>query len=343
MTRRILLLLGLACVAAVGVAVVWPAPAPVVTAALAVSAQPEGVGALGRVEPASRVRKLGQPGGFSVNRVERLLVAEGDLVSAGQLLAELSDASHRDAAVAQAEAALAESRAAAEKVRAAGRPSEIAAQRARIIALRAVEDMNRRDAERSEQLVSTGAGARAAAERNRAAAARATAERAEAEAHLETLASPRPEDVAVTDAQVRSAESTLARVRAEAALSRIRAPISGTVLKIHAWPGDLISTDGLLDLADLDRLDVVADVYETDLPRLRVGSTASVTVPGDPGRYAATVHEIGWVVRRTTQAGVDPVAAVDARTVEVRLALGDEGRAVLRQRINMQVQVSIRP
>jgi len=343
MTRRILLLLGLACVAAVGVAVVWPTPAPVVTPALAVSAQPEGVGALGRVEPASRVRKLGQPGGFSVNRVERLLVAEGDLVSAGQLLAELSDASHKDAAVAQAEAALSEARAAADKVRAAGRPSEIAAQRARIIALRAVEDMNRRDAERSEQLVSTGAGARAAAERNRAAAARATAERAEAEAHLETLASPRPEDVAVTDAQVRSAESTLARVRAEAALSRIRAPIGGTVLKIHAWPGDLISTDGLLDLADLDRLDVVADVYETDLPRVRAGSTASVTVPGDPGRYAATVHEIGWVVRRTTQAGVDPVAAVDARTVEVRLALGDEGRAVLRQRINMQVQVSIRP
>jgi HlyD family secretion protein len=49
------------------------------------------------------------------------------------------------------------------------------------------------------------------------------------------------------------------------------------------------------------------------------------------------------MVRRTTQAGSDPVAAVDARTVEVRLGLGQDGRDALRQRTNMQVQVAIRP
>ena len=67
-------------------------------------------------------------------------------------------------------------------------------------------------------------------------------------------------------------------------------------------------------------------------------------VPGDPRRYAATVREVGWLVRRTVQAGTDPVAAVDARTVEVRLALSEEeGRAALERRTNMQVQVAIRP
>ena len=59
--------------------------------------------------------------------------------------------------------------------------------------------------------------------------------------------------------------------------------------------------------------------------------------------YDATVREIGWLVRRTTQAGTDPVAAVDARTVEVRLSLSEEGRAALERRTNMQVQVAIRP
>jgi HlyD family secretion protein len=49
------------------------------------------------------------------------------------------------------------------------------------------------------------------------------------------------------------------------------------------------------------------------------------------------------MVRRTTQAGADPVAAVDARTVEVRLTLDDAGRDALRRRTNMQVQVAIRP
>lgn len=316
------------------------APAPV---AAAVPAEPPGVGALGRVEPASRIRKLTQPGGFAITRVGRLLAAEGDRVEPGQLLAELEDAPQKDAALAQAEASLAESEANLAKTRAAGRPSEIEAQRARIRSLAAQEEIARRDAERSERLVPSGAGARAIAERNRAAAARAAAERAEAEAQLETLSRPRPEDVMLAEAQVSAARAQVARARADAALSRVRAPIAGTVLRVYARPGDQIGTDGLLDLADLTRLDVVADVYETDLPRLRPGAPAEVVVPGEPRRFAAEVREIGWLVRRTVQAGTDPVAAVDARTVEVRLSLGEEGRAALERRTNMQVQVAIRP
>ncbi len=312
-------------------------------AAAAASAEPPGVGALGRVEPASRIRKLTQPGGFSITRVQRLLVAEGDGVEAGQLLAELDDAEQKDANLAQAEASLEEAKANLAKTRAAGRPSEIEAQRARIRSLAAQEDIARRDADRSERLVPSGAGAAAIAERNRAAAARASAERAEAAAQLETLSRPRPEDVALREALVAAAEAQVVRARADAGLSRVRAPIAGTVLRVYARPGDQIGNDGLLDLADLERMDVVADVYETDLPRLRPGAEAEVLVPGEPRRYAATVREIGWLVRRTTQAGTDPVAAVDARTVEVRLGLSEEGRDALKRRTNMQVQVAIRP
>ena len=234
-------------------------------ASAAAPAEPVGVGALGRVEPASRIRKLNQPGGFAISRVERLLVAEGDRMEAGQLLAVFSDAAQKDAAVAQAEAV------------------------------------------------------------------------------LETLSSPRPEDLALAEAGLAAAEAQLARARADAALARVAAPIAGTVLRIYARPGDQVGSDGLMDLADLGRMDVVADVYETDLPRLHPGAAAEVIVPGEPRRYAATLREIGWLVRRTTQAGTDPVAAVDARTVEVRLTLSEEARAVLERRTNMQVQVAIRP
>ncbi len=317
--------------------------APTATPVAIVSAAPAGVGALGRIEPASHIRKLAQPGGFSVNRVETLTVREGDRVEAGQILGTLSDAIQKDAAVLQAEAAAAEASAQLAKVAAAGRPSEIAEQQARIASLIEQERITRLDAERAEQLVPSGAGARATAERNRAAAARATADRIAAIAQLDTLSHARPEDVAVASAQLRSAESTLARAKADATLSRVVAPIAGTVIKIYARAGDLIGGDGLLDLADLDRMDVVADVYETDLPRLHAGSVAEVIVPGDTARYRASVREIGWIVRRTTQAGTDPVAAVDARSVEVRLTLDEAGVKALRQRTNMQVQVAISP
>lgn len=312
-------------------------------AQVAAPAGPLGVGALGRVEPAGRIRTLNQPGGLSVTRLDRLLVTEGDRVAAGQVVAEFGDAAQKDAAIVQAEASLAQSRASLARIRAAGRPEEIEAQRARIEALRFAESSLRRDAERAEALVPSGAGGKATAERARFAAARAAAERAEADATLERLLVPRPEDLAVAEAELAMAEAGVAKARADALLARVVAPIAGTILKVHARPGDQVGSDGLLEMADLDRLDVVADVYETDLPRLRPGAAAEVTVPGDARRYAATVREIGWLVRRTTQAGTDPVAAVDARTVEVRLALSKEGRAALERRTNMQVQVAIRP
>ena len=62
--------------------------------------EPPGVGALGRVEPASRIRKLTQPGGFAITRVLRLHVAEGDRVEAGQLLAVALDVRQFDLLVA---------------------------------------------------------------------------------------------------------------------------------------------------------------------------------------------------------------------------------------------------
>ncbi|MDO9499970.1 HlyD family efflux transporter periplasmic adaptor subunit [Falsiroseomonas sp.] len=316
-----------------------PQPAPPTPAAPSSA----GVGALGRVEPASRILRLAPAGGVEGARIARLLVAEGDAVAAGQVVAEFHDAALKDAALAQAEAQLAQAAARLARTRAAGRASEVAAQRARVEALRNAEASARREAERAERLQRSGAGAEATAERNRFAANQARAERAEAEAALDTLLSPRPEDLALALAEYTAAEAAVARARAEAGMARLRAPIAGTVLRVLTRAGEAVGNDGVLEMADLTAMDVVAEVFETDLPRLRQGAAAEVVVPGEPRRFTATVREIGWQVRRTTQAGTDPVAAVDARTVEVRLTLAPDGVAALARRSNMQVQVAIRP
>jgi HlyD family secretion protein len=346
MSRRAKLLAGVLVLAAAGgAAFFWTAPGEAERApqAAPVVAGPVGVGALGRVEPASRILRLAAAPSQDGARIERLMVVEGDRVEAGQVLAEFSDAALRDAALRQAEAQLAQARARLERTRAAGRPSEIAAQRARIEALRNAEDSARREADRAERLERAGAGAEAVAERARFLANRMRAERAEAEAALETLLRPRPEDLALAEAELAAAAAAAARAGAEAALARLRAPIAGTVIRVLARSGERAGAEGVVEIADLSRMDVVADVYETDLPRLRLGAEAEVRVPGEAVRFAATVREIGWQVRRNTQATSDPVAAVDARTVEVRLTLAPEAAEALARRSNMQVQVAIRP
>jgi HlyD family secretion protein len=345
MTRRAKLFLGAALIAAAtGAGFAWMRPGEAERAPPpATAAAPAGVGALGRVEPASRILRLAPAPSQDGARIERLLVTEGDRVTPGQVLAEFSDAQLRDAAVQQAAAQRAQAHARLDRTRAAGRPSEIAAQRARIEALRNAENGARREAERAERLERAGAGAEAVAERARFIANRTRAERAEAEAALETLLRPRPEDLALAEAELAAAEAALARAQAESALARLRAPIGGTIIRVMARSGERAGAEGVLEIADLSRMDIVADVYETDLPRLRLGAVAEVLVPGEATRFPATVREIGWQVRRNTQATTDPVAAVDARTVEVRLALPPEAAEALARRSNMQVQVAIRP
>jgi HlyD family secretion protein len=304
---------------------------------------PLGVGALGRVEPTTRIHRLSHPGGLAVSQVARLLVREGEAVNAGDVVAIFADAEYKEAATAQAAAALALARATLARVVAAGRAEEIDAQRARIVALRAAELSLRRDAERAAGLVPSGASGTAAAERAQYAAQRAVAERSEAESILERMLRPRPEDIAVAQAELAAAEAALRKAKVEAAMTRVVAPISGTVLKIHARPGEIVGPDGLLELGDLSSLDIVADVFETDLPRVRVGAAAEIIVPGDERRFGAIVREIGQMVRRTTQVSTDPVAMLDARTFEVRVQLSEEARMSLDRRINLQVQVSIKP
>jgi HlyD family secretion protein len=320
-----------------GLQAVPPAPVPELRPA------PPGVGALGRVEPASRIRRLGPPSTLAVTRVQRLFVQEGEQVHADQLLAEFADADLKDAAVAEAGAKAAEAKAALALVKAGGRPSEIAAQKALIDSLATQQAIMARDAARSATLVTSGAAARAVADRDQAAAERAAANLRQAMDQLITLEHPRPEDVALAEAREQAAEATLATARVNAALSRVYAPVAGEILKIYTRAGDLVGPDGLLEIADLDSLEVVADVYQTDLPRVRVGAPAEVIVPGEPQRYGARIVHIGNLVAHATQAGTDPLARVDGRTAEVRLALLPEGAKALRGRIDMQVQVAIRP
>jgi HlyD family secretion protein len=304
---------------------------------------PVGVGALGRVEPASRIRRVTRPGGAEGVRILALAVREGQEVEAGALLATFDDLPRREAAVARAEATLALAEARLARLLAAGRDTEIAAARARVAAAAAAEESARREADRAGRLLGTAAGNEAAWDRARFAAAQAAAERARAEADLASLLAPRIEDIAIAEAERNAAQAGLALARAERDQARLLAPIAGRVLRIHAREGETVAEDGVLDLADLGALDIVAEVFETDLPRVREGARATVVVPGESKRFGATVREVGWMVRRSAVVSPDPVAAVDSRVVEVRLALDADGVDALARRSNMQVQVRIAP
>ncbi len=90
----------------------------------------------------------------------------------------------------------------------------------------------------------------------------------------------------------------------------MKSPLTGIVVERAVTPGQSVGGDPsqvLFTVADLDMLQVLADLYERDLALVREGQFAMVTVEAYPGvEFPATVAAIGDVV--------DPVT----RTIKVR-------------------------
>jgi cobalt-zinc-cadmium efflux system membrane fusion protein len=90
----------------------------------------------------------------------------------------------------------------------------------------------------------------------------------------------------------------------------MKSPLTGTVVERAVTPGQSVGGDPsqvLFTVADLDKLQVVADVYERDIALVKVGQVATVTVEAYPGvEFPAAIALVGDVV--------DPVT----RTVKVR-------------------------
>lgn len=96
----------------------------------------------------------------------------------------------------------------------------------------------------------------------------------------------------------------------------MKSPLAGTVVERNITPGQSVSGDPaqvLFTVADLDKLQVVADLYERDLDLVKMGQVATVTVEAYPGvSFSAVLSAVGDVV--------DP----NTRTIKVRAMVDNE-------------------
>ncbi len=139
-----------------------------------------------------------------------------------------------------------------------------------------------------------------------------------------------PEDE-IRDAQVGLAEAALAE-------SEVRAPGSGRILRILAHPGEL-SAGTVLEMGDTSSMVATAEVYQSDVPRIRPGDPAEVDILGN--RVPGKVAQIRETVGSNRLTSVDPRALRDLRVIEVTIALDRSTEAS--RYVNMEVEVTIRP
>ena len=127
-----------------------------------------------------------------------------------------------------------------------------------------------------------------------------------------------PDQVDVAQSRVRIAQAAMAQARAQIAFAqaqlentRILAPFAGTVVKKMAEVGESVapippgvnlstSSGAIVALADLDTLEVEADVAESNVARLGPDQPAEVTVEAFPDRrYRAVLRQIIPTADRT--------------------------------------------
>ncbi len=305
------------------------------------SVKQRAVSALGRLEPESRVIRVATPSGNEGTRLESLQVNEGDNVAKGGVLGYLDIHARRLAAKNQEESRLSTAIAKLNQVLEGSKPGEIEAARALVESAERDLTIKERELNRAEQLKRDNSISDAEADSYRLAHQRAVATLRQTKAQLAAISEVRSVDVALAESEVALARSAVELANANVNAAVIVAPCDGRVLRIHTRPGEQISNDGLLDLGRVDQMQAVAEVFEGDLPDVKLGDSAVVTIDTTGHMLQGHVSEIGHMVARKTVLTNDPVSDTDARIVEVRINLEQSRPSWLERMSNARVNVRI--
>ncbi|MGL4884293.1 MAG: efflux RND transporter periplasmic adaptor subunit, partial [Waterburya sp.] len=165
---------------------------------------------------------------------------------------------------------------------------------------------------------------------------------AEAKATLNKIAEVRPVDIAVAEAEVREAKAAVQTAQAELDQAYIKSPQAGTVIKIMTRPGEVISSDeGIVRIGQTSQMYAVAEVYESDIGKVKLGQPVNVTSSALPQKLTGTVDSIGLEVERQEVVNTDPTANIDAKVVEVKVKLDPESSKKVAGLTNLLVDVRI--
>jgi HlyD family secretion protein len=301
--------------------VAWHVPGAALaqTASGAKPATNRGVAALGRIEPVGgivRVAAASTPDAVSGAVLAKLHVDRGSDVGAGQLLAEVDTAAIAKARVAEARADL-------ETARREATAAVSVADEACVLA-----DVAAKRSQRKQELLAKGL---ASSEESEFA-------KGDADAGVASCKARRASS-AVAQARIGSASATLARYEAELERSFVRAPFAGRVIDVLRRPGELVGETGIVELARIDQMQAVAEVFEADIRHVKVGQRARVRSQALARDLAGAVARVRPKVQKLDQVGDDPVARKDARIVEVEIRLDDSRPAA--NLTNLQVEVEI--
>ncbi len=182
--------------------------------------------------------------------------------------------------------------------------ARIQSQRSQIEGIRATLDLTRRDLERQKELLGSNDISQAEFDQTRSRVQELEAQLASAE-HSRQASEM---NLAVLRHNLEAADAEIARARDRLTYTTITSPIDGTVTRLVAEVGETVipgtmNNPGtvIMNVADLSRMLLVAQVDETDVGKVEVGQRATAKIHTSPDeefegtvQSVALTHDIGW-------------------------------------------------
>jgi HlyD family secretion protein len=340
------------------------------------------VAALGKLIPEGDVIRISVVNAQD-SRVNQILVQEGDYVKANQVIAILQGQNFAEQELKDAQANVRIKRSQLLKIQQGdAKLGEIAAQGDTITELQArlrTETMQRKAAiaeasasldnaklkyQRYTALANAGAITRsdlddaraefrkalATLNQNQAALANTTstlpAQLAKERSNLRKLQEVRPVDVQIGKAELDQALIQVEQKKAELEDKQVRVPLAGQILKINTRVGEQVNVQqGIAELGQTRQMYVIAEVYETDIFKVKLGQKAIIISEygGFQGEIQGKVSQIGLQIGKTRleQDENKPTTDVNNRVVEVKVRLDPKDSRKVATFTGMRVRVKI--
>jgi HlyD family secretion protein len=299
---------------------------------------------LGRLQPAGGIVSVALPQGAGDARIDQIMVDEGDIVAKGDVLAVLDSLTLFESALVSAESTLAIRRAALTQARVQVAATE-AELRAQIGGAEATLAAAERELTRASSLFERGTTTQATLDGAKRATDTARADLERLQASL-TRYQPGPDgqqvDIAVATADLAAAEAAVEQARSDLDRARVLSPQDGAIIEVAARAGERPPADGLLRMGDTARMEAEVEVFQTMVPRIKVGQAVSLVsgVLGDEA-LTGTVSRISTLVGRQSVTADDPAANTDARVLLVTVGLDAASSARAARFVNLEVVARI--
>jgi HlyD family secretion protein len=151
---------------------------------------------------------------------------------------------------------------------------------------------------------------------------------------------------AVVAIPIKSLQQRLEMAKADLALAEIKAPTSGTVLKIFVRAGESLAQKPILAMGNLARMVALAEVYEVDAKRVDRSQAAIVRSPAfhapfDQAGLQGKVVAVGRMVNTPELKSLNPFARVDRHVIPVRIELDKKDSVEAARFVNLQVDIEL--